>query len=294
MLFAYSSYLFADGVQMSGIVSVLFCGIVMAHYTFNNLSAKAREFTREMFDTMASIAETFVFAYLGMAVFSFRQMWDFKLIAITLLVMLVARAANVFPISFLVNLTRREKKFKIPVKHQVMLWFAGLRGAMAFALVLNLPIPAGRLMLTTTLVMCIFTVIFFGGLSGKMLQLLDIDMHLDPRLASDEDEGNRDENSANFFLRVDRRYLKPFFTRLRPRTRVDEQPDDRDVDEMELVAWRTSSGEGGGGGGKKNGTDSATASTEAETEPESSGSREVSADARTAVYESSSSSSAAN
>jgi hypothetical protein len=267
---------------MSGIVSVLFCGIVMAHYTFNNLSAKAREFTREMFDTMASIAETFVFAYLGMAVFSFGQQWDIKLIFITLFVMLVARAANVFPLSFLINVAR--KKNKIPFKHQLMLWFAGLRGAMAFALVLNLPIPSGRVMLTTTLVMCIFTVIFFGGLSGKMLQLLDIDMHLDPRLASDEDDGESAGENSSFFLRFDRRYLKPFFTRLRPRTRVDEQPDDRDVDEMELVAWRSKPENQEQEDRKKN----STASTEAETEPESS-----STEVRTAVYDSSSSSSSA-
>lgn len=59
---------------------------------------------------------------------------------------------------------------------------AGLRGAMAFALALNLPLASGTLILTTTLVICVLTVIIFGGLTGKMLQLLDIDMHLDPRM----------------------------------------------------------------------------------------------------------------
>ena len=125
MLFAYSSYLLADGIRLSGIVSVLFCGIVMAHYTFNNLSAKAREFTREMFDVLALVSETFVFAYLGMAVFSFKQEWDFALIGITLAVMLLARAVNVFPLSFLVN-RFRPVNARIPFTHQLMLWFSGL------------------------------------------------------------------------------------------------------------------------------------------------------------------------
>lgn len=85
--------------------------------------------------------------------------------------------------------------------------FSGLRGAMAFALALNIPIASGTAILTTTLVICVFTVIvlgnwcfivlwvmfslycfLLGGLTGTMLKLLDIDMHLDPRLASDDDE----------------------------------------------------------------------------------------------------------
>ena len=229
VLFAYSSYLLADGLDFSGIVSILFCGIVMAHYTFNNLSAKAREFTREMFEVLASISETFVFAYLGMAVFSFRQQWDVPLIFISIFAMLVARAVNIFPIALLMNLLR--KNTKIPFKHMIMLWFSGLRGAMAFALALNVPIAAGTVILTTTLVICVLTVLIFGGLTGTMLKLLDIDMHLDPRLASDDD----DMAPATRFLKFDRQYLKPFFTRLRPRTRVDEAPDSLDIDEFELI-----------------------------------------------------------
>lgn len=41
--------------------------------------------------------------------------------------MLVARAANVFPLTVLVNLVRAPRD-RIPMKHAVMLWFAGLRG----------------------------------------------------------------------------------------------------------------------------------------------------------------------
>ena len=50
-------------------------------------------------------------------------------------------------------------------------------------------------------------------------------------MASDDD----DMAGSSPFLNLDRKYLKPFFTRLRPRTRVDEAPDSLDMDEFELL-----------------------------------------------------------
>lgn len=37
-LFAFGPYFLAEGLQLSGIMAVLFCGIVMSHYTHLNLS----------------------------------------------------------------------------------------------------------------------------------------------------------------------------------------------------------------------------------------------------------------
>lgn len=45
---------------------------------------------------------------------------------------LIGRVANIFPLSYLANFGRKQK---IPFKMQVVMWFAGLRGAIAFALV---------------------------------------------------------------------------------------------------------------------------------------------------------------
>lgn len=36
----FISYMFANGLDMSGIVSMLFCGMTMSHYTFHNISPK--------------------------------------------------------------------------------------------------------------------------------------------------------------------------------------------------------------------------------------------------------------
>ena len=42
-MWAYVAYMLADGLELSGIVAVLFCGIVMARYTIHNLSDSARD-----------------------------------------------------------------------------------------------------------------------------------------------------------------------------------------------------------------------------------------------------------
>jgi NhaP-type Na+/H+ or K+/H+ antiporter len=41
-LYAYSSYLLAEGLHLSGIVAILFCGIAMSQYAFVNLSEESQ------------------------------------------------------------------------------------------------------------------------------------------------------------------------------------------------------------------------------------------------------------
>lgn len=53
-----------------------------------------------------------------------------------ILLCLMSRAANIYPLSLLVNYFR---KSKINMRMQFIMWFSGLRGAIAFALILSLP-----------------------------------------------------------------------------------------------------------------------------------------------------------
>lgn len=48
MLFGYASYLLAEGSSLSGIVAILFCGIVQAQYAWPNLSEDSKvQFTKQ-------------------------------------------------------------------------------------------------------------------------------------------------------------------------------------------------------------------------------------------------------
>ena len=74
VIFAYAPYVLAESISMSGIMAILFCGIVMAHYTHFNLSPITQMTTQQVFRTTAFLAETSVFAYLGLALFSFTDL----------------------------------------------------------------------------------------------------------------------------------------------------------------------------------------------------------------------------
>ncbi|ONL95448.1 Sodium/hydrogen exchanger 2 [Zea mays] len=66
MLMAYLSYMLAELLDLSGILTVFFCGIVMSHYTWQNVTESSRVTTKHAFATLSFIFETFLFLYVGM------------------------------------------------------------------------------------------------------------------------------------------------------------------------------------------------------------------------------------
>ncbi|GAA5843289.1 hypothetical protein JCM11251_007279, partial [Rhodosporidiobolus azoricus] len=70
LLIAYTSYFFSNALTMSGIVSLLFCGITLKHYAYHNMSHRTQRTTRYLFASLAQLSENFIFIYLGLSLFT--------------------------------------------------------------------------------------------------------------------------------------------------------------------------------------------------------------------------------
>ncbi|KAK9201783.1 hypothetical protein WN944_016990 [Citrus x changshan-huyou] len=221
ILMAYLSYVMADLFQLSGILTVFFCGIVMSHYTWHNITESSRVTTKHTFATLSFISETFIFLYVGMDALDMEK-WKIAkgspgtsvAVSSTLLgLVLVGRAASVISVSFLSNLANDSPIDKIGFKQQVgifglalfadlnllndkvmlliqvTIWWAGLmRGAVSVALAYNkftssghTQRPKNAIMITSTITIVLFSNVVFGLLTKPLVRLM-----LQPREQSSE------------------------------------------------------------------------------------------------------------
>ena len=188
ILFAWLSYFLNEALQLSGIMGIFFTAVGLAHYSYYNISPKAQLATHEAFKSVAQVAETFVFAYIGIAVgmsIKARPLkWDFGMILLSIFTCFVARAFHIFPLTFIANRYRKEK---VPINMQIPVWWAGLRGAVAVAL--SFSFPLGReddgnmpFVVTSTLGIVLTTTIICGGTTVQVLDACGMNLPRDEAL----------------------------------------------------------------------------------------------------------------
>uniref|UniRef100_G1SYH0 Sodium/hydrogen exchanger n=1 Tax=Oryctolagus cuniculus TaxID=9986 RepID=G1SYH0_RABIT len=162
-LLAYAAYLTAEMASLSAILAVTMCGLGCKKYVEANISHKSRTTVKYTMKTLASCAETVIFMLLGIsAVDSSKWAWDSGLVLGTLFFILFFRALGVVLQTWVLNQFRLVPLDKID---QVVMSYGGLRGAVAFALVILLDrnkVPAKDYFVATTIVVVFFTVIVQG------------------------------------------------------------------------------------------------------------------------------------
>ncbi|KAH1121181.1 hypothetical protein J1N35_004341 [Gossypium stocksii] len=194
VLMAYLSYMLAELLDLSGILTVFFCGILMSHYAWH------------IFAMMSFVAETFIFLYVGMDALDMEK-WKMTRLSVGTLMasfgtlvflILVGRAAFVFPLSAFSNYLNKHPDRSKPLtfRHQVVIWWAGLmRGAVSIALAFKQFTfsgvtwdPVNAAMITNTIIVVLFTTLVFGFLTKPLILCL-LPQHVTD--TSDEAQGSK-------------------------------------------------------------------------------------------------------
>jgi CPA1 family monovalent cation:H+ antiporter len=164
---AYGSFLLAEHFQLSGVLATLTTGLVIGNVGhLGAISEKGREAVEAFWEYAAFIANSLVFLLIGMheARENFRHLLIPALIAIALV--LLGRALAIYPLC----LVFARSRFRVDSNHQHILFWGGLRGALALALALGLPqsIPRRDEIITVAFFVVAFS-IFVQGLTMNPL-----------------------------------------------------------------------------------------------------------------------------
>ncbi|KAF3482440.1 Sodium/hydrogen exchanger [Arthroderma uncinatum] len=210
LLIAYACYFFSTGIHMSGIVSLLFCGMTLKHYAYYNMSRRTQLTTKYIFQIMAQLSENFIFIYLGLDLFTDENL-QFKplFIMVSVVGICVARYLSVFPLSKAINWVIRYRAAnrgrdvadELPYPYQAMLFWAGLRGAVGVALAAGLEGTNAPALRATVLVVVVLTVIIFGGTTARMLEILDIRTGVVEEIDSDDEFDIEVTNGGTYYKR---------------------------------------------------------------------------------------------
>lgn len=192
-----------------------------------HLSGTARAHIGFVAGLIATALETAIFAYLGLFLFSHRYHWSFSHAVIAILACCLSRGIMIPSLSFFVNMSTKlrqrglcHKRQSSPTagvvvgrKMQFVLWFAGLRGAMSFALVESIPLydavsgqgtPFKPELKAMTSACIMFTVFVLGGYTYYVMDSLGvgpgrvdvkIDLDLTPLCTDGSSEDTLDSSS---------------------------------------------------------------------------------------------------
>ncbi|ESO92914.1 hypothetical protein LOTGIDRAFT_120328, partial [Lottia gigantea] len=157
---AYLGFLMAELFEFSGIISIIGCGLVQVHYSFQNIHDKSRLSIKYFSKVFSTFSEVLIFLFLGLSFVRQTHVWHTGFILWTVLLCLVYRFIITFGMSFLINRLDTHRVRKIGLDEQFIIAYGGLRGAVCFSLValLNpIEIPQKDLFLTATLSVIVFT-----------------------------------------------------------------------------------------------------------------------------------------
>jgi CPA1 family monovalent cation:H+ antiporter len=160
---AYGSFLIAEHFHFSGVLATLTAGVLVGNLGLRQArAARIREAIAAYWEYLGFLANSFVFIGIGIQV----SLQNFKSVLlpaiIAIILVLLGRAFAVYPCCAIFG----RSKLRVQAKHQFILFWGGLRGALALALSVGLPdwVQHRETIISVTFAVVAFS-IFVQGLS---------------------------------------------------------------------------------------------------------------------------------
>ena len=168
---AYGSFLLAERFHLSGVLATLAAGLILGNLGPESvMSERGKLVVASFWEYAAFVANSFVFLLMGMreAHQNFVAVWLPAILAIALVTL--GRAVAVYPCCAVFRWSR----LRVEASHQHILFWGGLRGALALALALALPeaVPQRDLVIAITFVVVAFSVFVQGLTIPPLLRAL--------------------------------------------------------------------------------------------------------------------------
>ena len=154
LILAYSSYLLAEHLHLSGVIAVVCAGLIIGNYgKLFSMSASTRIVLTDFWSFVVFVINSMIFLLIGIDT----QLGVFRYlnaIAVAIVAVLIARALIVYP-----TLTI----FKLPSSWRFVVFWGGLRGAIPVTLALSLSgIPYRDLLSSMVFGVVLFSLVFQG------------------------------------------------------------------------------------------------------------------------------------
>ncbi len=131
VVLAFGAYLLAESFHASGVLAVVAAGLVNGNAGPRGMSPTTRVVVYNFWETVAFLANSFVFLLVGFAIDVSQLIANWRAIGWAILAVLAARAVAIYGFSMFSR--------QIPPKWKHVLYWGSLRGAILLALALSLP-----------------------------------------------------------------------------------------------------------------------------------------------------------
>ncbi len=166
---AYGSFLLAEHFHASGVLATLTTGLMMGNTgPMGAISARGREAVEAFWEYVAFVANSLIFLLIGIR----EEQQNFSAvgaaIAIAIMLVMIGRAVAIYPTCWLFSGSR----LRVAARHQHVLVWGGLRGALGLALALGLPdsMPHHDEIVTVAFAVVAFSIFAQGLTMAPMLR----------------------------------------------------------------------------------------------------------------------------